>query len=164
MTCKNYLLVKWKISKLLPNTMSTDGKYSVLNWDNLKQPIQMQLSHKQKTFSAFFCGFLKSSWYFEHFQKRRTLKAQIFTILRTPKNMVRSISKRSSFKESLGKRHDKRAKTLSKFEWPHLYHIYWSLWRRLTCKKSLLVICKISNCFLTHWLPMASILFLIETI
>ena len=50
--------------------MSTDGKYSVLNWDNLKQPIQMELSHKQKTFSAFFCGFLKSSWYFEHFQKK----------------------------------------------------------------------------------------------
>ena len=30
----------------------------------------MQLSQKQKTFSGFFCGFLKSSLYFEHFQKR----------------------------------------------------------------------------------------------
>ena len=76
-----------------------------------------------------------------------TLEAQIFTILRTPKNMVRSISKRSSFKGSLGKRHGKRANTLLQFEWQHLYHIYWSLWRSLTFKKSLLVICKISQLF-----------------
>ena len=80
-------------------------------------------------------------------KKRMTLKAQIFTILRTPKNMVRSITKRSSFKESLGKRHGKPAKTLLKFEWQHLYHIYWSLWRTLTRKNSLLVICKISKLF-----------------
>ena len=34
------------------------------------QPIQMQLSQKQKTFSEFFCAFLKSSLNFEHFQKK----------------------------------------------------------------------------------------------
>ena len=30
----------------------------------------MQLSRKQKTFSGFFCGFLKSTLYFELFQKK----------------------------------------------------------------------------------------------
>ena len=30
----------------------------------------MQLSRKQKTFSEFFCAFLKSSLNFEHFQKK----------------------------------------------------------------------------------------------
>ena len=30
----------------------------------------MQLSRKQKTFSQFFCAFLKSSLNFEHFQKK----------------------------------------------------------------------------------------------
>ena len=30
----------------------------------------MQLSQKQKTFSEFFCAFLKSSLNFEHFQKK----------------------------------------------------------------------------------------------
>ena len=58
------------LSKLFPNTMSADGKYSLLNRDNLTQPIQMQLSRKQKTFSEFFCAFLKSSLNFEHFQKK----------------------------------------------------------------------------------------------
>ena len=57
------------------------------------QPIPMQLSQKQETSSQFFCGILKSSLHFEHFQKKVTLIAQIFPKLRTPKNMVRSISK-----------------------------------------------------------------------
>ena len=34
------------------------------------QPIPMQLSLKQEAFSEFFCGFLKSSLSFEHFQKK----------------------------------------------------------------------------------------------
>ena len=57
-----------KISRLFANILSADGKYSLLNRDNLTQPIQMQLSRKQKTFSEYFCAFLKSSLKFEHFQ------------------------------------------------------------------------------------------------
>ena len=57
----------------------------------------MQLSEKQETFSELFCGFLKSSLNFEHFQKNISLIGQIFPKLGTPKNMVRSISKRSPF-------------------------------------------------------------------
>ena len=67
LTCKKSLLVTWKIWRLFPNTLSVDGKYSLLNRDNLTQPIQMQLSRKQKTFSDFFSAFLKSSLIFEHF-------------------------------------------------------------------------------------------------
>ena len=67
--------------------------------------------------------------------------------MRTRKNLVRSMSEKSRFKGSFGKQHGKRAQTLLKFEWKHLYHMYWWLWRQLTCKKSLLVICKISRLF-----------------
>ena len=59
-----------KISRLFPNTLSVDGKYSLLDKDNLTQPIQMQVSRKQKAFSQFFAAFLKSSLNFEHFQKK----------------------------------------------------------------------------------------------
>ena len=76
-----------------------------------------------------------------------TVIAQVFSILLTPENMVASMSKKSCFKGSFGKQHGKRAQTLLKFEWKHLYNIYWSLWRQLTSKKSLLVICKISRLF-----------------
>ena len=68
--CKKSLLVICKISRLFPNTLSTDGKYSLLNRDNLTQPIQMQLSQKEKTFSNFFSAFLKSSLNFDHFLKK----------------------------------------------------------------------------------------------
>ena len=70
LTFKKFLLVICKISRLFPNTLSADAKYSLLNRDNLTQPIHMQLSRKQKTFSEFFCAFLKSSLNFEHFQKK----------------------------------------------------------------------------------------------
>ena len=87
------------------------------------QCIPKQLSQKQETLSQFFCGFFKSSGNFENFQKNMTLIAWIFPKLRTSKNMVRSVSKRSRFSRSFGNQHGKRAKTLLKFEWQHLYHI-----------------------------------------
>ena len=70
LTCKKSLLVTCKISRLFPNTLNADGKYSLLNRDNIKEPIQMQLSRKQKSFSEFFCAFLKSSLNFEHVLKK----------------------------------------------------------------------------------------------
>ena len=59
-----------KVSRLFRNTLSADGKYSLLNRDNLTQPIHMQLSRKQTTFSNFFAAFLKSSLNFEHSFKK----------------------------------------------------------------------------------------------
>ena len=53
-------LLTCQILGLLVNTLAADEKYPVLNRDNLTIPIQMQLSQKQKTFSEFFDGFLKS--------------------------------------------------------------------------------------------------------
>ena len=76
-----------------------------------------------------------------------SLIADVFPKLRIPKNLVRSTPKISCFKRSFGKQHNKRAQTLLKFAWQHLYHIYWLLWRQLTFKKFLLVICKISRQF-----------------
>ena len=69
-TRKKSLLVICKISRLFPNTLSADGKYSLLNRHNLMKPIQMQLSPKQKSFPHFFAAFLKSSFNFEHFLKK----------------------------------------------------------------------------------------------
>ena len=37
---------------------------------NFPQQIQTPLSHKEKTFSGFFIGFLKCAWNVEHFQKK----------------------------------------------------------------------------------------------
>ena len=69
-TFKKSLLLICKISRLFLNTLSADGKYFLFNRDNLMQPIYLQLSEKQKTFSGFFSAFLKSSLNFEHFQTK----------------------------------------------------------------------------------------------
>ena len=70
LTSKKSLLVTSKISRLFPNTLSANGKYSLLNRDNLTKSIQMQLYRKQKSFSDFFSAFLKSSLNFEHSLKK----------------------------------------------------------------------------------------------
>ena len=140
---KKSLLLICKISRLFLNTLSADDKYSLFKRDNLTQPISVQLSRKQNTFFELFSTFLKSALDFEHFQKKMSVIAYIFPKLRSPKNLVNSMSKKSRFNGSFGKQHGKRAQTLLKFAWQHLYHIDWLLWTQLTCKKSLLAIWKI---------------------
>ena len=54
------LKVIQKILRLFVNILTVNDKHYLLNRDNLTQPIQMQLSKKQKTFSEFFFQFLKS--------------------------------------------------------------------------------------------------------
>ena len=68
---KKSLLLTCKILGLLLNILAADKKYLVLHRDNSTIPIQMQLSHKQKTFSRFFATFLKFRLSFEHFEKKR---------------------------------------------------------------------------------------------
>ena len=84
----------------------------------------MEFSQKQKLYLIFFCSFLKSSFNLEHFQKKMTLIADVISTLRTPKNMVRSMHKKSRFREPVEKQHAKCAQTLFKFEGQTLYHIY----------------------------------------
>ena len=63
------MLVLCKILRLFANTLSDDDKYSLLNRDNLMQPIQILLSQKQITCSVFLSPFLNCALNFEHFQK-----------------------------------------------------------------------------------------------
>ena len=82
-----------KVLRLSPNTPTSDDKYSLLIRDTLMQPIQMHLSQKQKTCSGFFCDFFKCKSNINHFRKKMTLIAYVFLKLRTPKDVVRKMSK-----------------------------------------------------------------------
>ena len=55
--------------------------------------------------------------------------------------------KKSRFTGPFHKSHGERAETLWKAAQQHLYHIYFSLWRKFSREKSLLVICKILGLF-----------------
>ena len=50
------------------NTLKVDEKHYLLNRDNLRQPIQIQLSQKEKTFSALFFFFLAFSKFILNFK------------------------------------------------------------------------------------------------
>ena len=52
-----------------------------------------------------------------------TLIADLFPKLRTPKNVVRYLSKKSAFKALFDRKHGKRVQTLLRSEPQHRYHI-----------------------------------------
>ena len=54
--------------RLFLNTFTADDKYSVLNRDNLTQPIQTQVSQQQKTLTEFVSAVWKSILNYERFQ------------------------------------------------------------------------------------------------
>ena len=64
------MLVIRKILRLVLDTLTADDKYALLNRGNLTQPIHMQLSQKEKTFSEFLFAFLKSILNLEYFLKK----------------------------------------------------------------------------------------------
>ena len=104
--------------------MTADDKYSLLNRDNLTQPIRTQLSQKQKAFYPFFLAFSKCALNLKHFQKKMTLIADFFPKLRTPENVARYMSKKSRFKGPFDRQHGKRIQTLLGCGQQHCYHIY----------------------------------------
>ena len=59
-----------KVLKLFVNALTARDKYSLRDRHNLTQPIQMQLSEKEKNLSQFFFQFSKSTLYFKHFPKK----------------------------------------------------------------------------------------------
>ena len=59
------LLVICQILRHFANTLIADDKYSLCNNELLYQPIQIQLSKKQKTFLNFFATFIRFPSIFE---------------------------------------------------------------------------------------------------
>ena len=66
------------------NTLTADDQYSLLNRDNLTQPIRTQLFQKQKAFSQYFLVFLKSTLIFEHLQKKDDLHSLFISEITHP--------------------------------------------------------------------------------
>ena len=73
---KKSILVTCKMLWLFVNTFTAEDRYSPLNRDNLKQPIQKQLSQKWKSFSQFSSAVLTSTLNFERFQNKVDPRSQ----------------------------------------------------------------------------------------
>ena len=164
MSWKKSLLLRWKTLGLLINTLAVYEKHAVLNRDNLTIPIQMHLSQKQKTFPEFLGAFSKCKLNFKYFEKNITLRYFVFSKLRTPKTwsdkcLKYPISEDPSTSNMVN---------VPKDSW-NVHHTTFII---------LIDHCQVNwvgkslsyshaeswDCFLTYWLQMKSILFLIETI
>ena len=77
-----------KILRLFVNTLTVDDNHYPLNRDNLTEPIQIELSKKEKTFSEIIFAFLKSILNFEHLPKKMILIAYVFPEYRFPKTWL----------------------------------------------------------------------------
>ena len=70
------------------NISTADHKFFLLNKDKLTQPIQMQLSKKQKIFCQFFIHFQNVAQILKISKQNMTLITDVFQKLRVPKNVV----------------------------------------------------------------------------
>ena len=68
--------------------LTANDKYSLNSKDKGMQTIQMHLSQNQNIFSQFFSALFESPLNFEHFQKKLTLIAYVFSKLRTTKDVL----------------------------------------------------------------------------
>ena len=107
---ENCFSVIWKVLKMFVNILTADDKFSLLNRDNLRQPIQMQLSQKKKHFLNLFLQFWKLDKILNIFNKRMTFIVAVFPTLWTQKNVVNQISKKSNFIRFFAKQHVKGSK------------------------------------------------------
>ena len=71
------------------NSLAADEKSPVLNRDNLRIPVQMQLSQKERTFSQILIAFWKSRLNFKHFEKRDDSHAFCILEITDSENVVR---------------------------------------------------------------------------
>ena len=128
LSLKKCLLVIYKILTLFINTFSADDKFSLSNKENLTEPIQMQLSQKQKKFSRFFSAVWKPRLNFQHLKKKKiTHIANVFLKSSTSKKEVISMSKKCCFTVLFNKQHNKCAQKLFKCELRQFHHILWLL-------------------------------------
>ena len=94
---------------LFVNTLTANDTYSLNYRENFWQPIQMQLSRKKIFFQ--FEIYTK----FGTFCKKITLTDYVFLKLRTAKDVVRSMSKKTRFRTSFHSQLAKLCQTLLKY-------------------------------------------------
>ena len=158
--CKMSLLGKFVILGVFVNIGNADDKYPVRDCEDLRLVIQRQLSSKQKRFSQPFISFQKFSGNYKHFQKKKTVIANVFPKLPNVKDLVRSDSKMRHFRTSFDSQHVTASETLVKSVWEHFYNIFSLVWGDIIWKMSPLVKFEILALFLLkHWLLMTNILF-----
>ena len=161
---KKSLWLTCEILGLLLNTLAADEKYPILGWNNLTIPIHMQLSQKQKSVSQFFATFLKRSWNLNVSKRKVTLRDFVFPKLRTLKTGLYKRLK-SSASEDASRSNMRNVPKHCRNLHHSTFIRFIDHWQVNWVGKSLSYWhAKSWNFLLRSWLPMKTIMFLIETI
>ena len=111
-------LVLGQILGVFVDTLPADAKCPVGYYENLKLPIQMQLSGKRKTFSEFFVPLVDSALNFKQFEKKNMIAiANVFPKLQNVKILVRALSKNHRFRKHFDSQHVKVSQIYAKSPW-----------------------------------------------
>ena len=86
---KTFFLVIFKDLRVFLNTLTANDKCFLFDGHNLWQPIQNELSEKQKKISKFFSAILKSWLNFKHFQKEDERHSWCISEIKDSKNFVK---------------------------------------------------------------------------
>ena len=81
-------------------------------------------------------------------KKKNSVIVNVFPKLKTPKDVVKQISKKHRFRTPFDGQDGKMSETLVKSAWEHFYHIFSSLWMKLIWKISPLVRYEIWGAFI----------------
>ena len=81
--------MKCRILGLLVNTLAGEERYRALNKDNLRIPIEMELSQKAKKNSEFFAELSQSRLNFEHFETRDDPHSFVISAITYSEHVVR---------------------------------------------------------------------------
>ena len=137
-----FLLVIFETFRLFFKTLTADDKFFLSNSDNSWLPIPMELPKKRKMFSAFLPPFLKSTSNFKHLAKPTSTFKQFGTLstfipslfpkLQTSKDFVRPMSKKPHYRTSFDSHFIKSSQTFVKSASKNFYHIFSSLWGKLS--------------------------------
>ena len=161
---KKSLLLIWEIFGLLVNTLDADENFPVPNRDNLTIPIQMLLSQKQKISLNFWLHFWNLDSILNILEQKMILTAFVFPKLRTVKTWLEKCLRSPVPEDASTSNMVNMAEHSS-----HLHHMVFIIFidhcQVNWVRKSLYYWhAKSWDCLLTHWPPMKSVLFLIETI
>ena len=127
------LLAMCEILGVFANTLTADGTYFLCNSQNLPQLTETKVSKKQKSFLDFLLLFWNlHSILILFLKKRYILIVYVLPKLRTGKDVVRQMSKKPLSEYPSTAYMLKGPKTLVKTAWQHFYHLFSSLWEKLT--------------------------------
>ena len=139
------LLVICEPLGLFVYTLTADDKYFVRNSENFLHSKKCNNLKSKNLFVNILLHFrnLHHDSFLKSWKKRWPSELMYLKKFQSVKYVVRPIPEKRRSKTPFHSQRVKGPQTFVKSACQHFYHIFWSVWEKLTSERSFLVICKI---------------------